>query len=160
MIRDIRDDEYALLPAIENTAGEMFHSIGIHGLPGAPEPDAWRSSVFVLVAGDPPKGFAAVFEADGQAHLEQVSVHIDHARQGIGARLVEAVKERAAALGYERMTLLTYADVPWNAPYYRRLGFETFTDLGPDLRRFRQTEVALGLDDHGERVAMSCPLRP
>ncbi|MGH3332703.1 MAG: GNAT family N-acetyltransferase [Nocardioidaceae bacterium] len=108
----------------------------------------------MLVCGDPPTGFAAVTEADGQAHLEQVSVHPRHAGRGLGADLVRAALRRASSLGYTRMTLMTYADVPWNGPYYRRLGFEALSAPGPDLMRMREHESSLGLDRHGTRVAM------
>jgi len=77
---------------------------------------------------------------------------------GIGAALISAARERASSMGYERMTLLTFANVPWNAPYYRRLGFDDLHDPGPDLQQFREHEVALGLDAYGERVAMFCDL--
>ncbi|MCO5214803.1 MAG: GNAT family N-acetyltransferase [Thermomicrobiales bacterium] len=56
-------------------------------------------------------------------HIEQVTVHPDAARRGIGAMLIESVSNdsRAATLG--KLTLTTFSDVPWNAPYYERLGF-------------------------------------
>ena len=57
------------------------------------------------------------------------------------------------------MTLTTFAEVPWNAPYYARLGFTILaTDqLTPGLRRIRDHEVARGLDAW-PRVAMRRPL--
>ncbi len=54
------------------------------------------------------------------------------------------------------MTLTTYRDVPWNAPYYARLGFEVVADedLGPGLRAVRELEVERGLD-RWPRVVMT-----
>jgi hypothetical protein len=58
------------------------------------------------------------------------------------------------------MTLCTFADVPWNAPFYGRHGFEELSDPGPELRALRATESRLGLDDLGRRVVMRLTLRP
>ncbi|MKW16615.1 GNAT family N-acetyltransferase, partial [Salmonella enterica subsp. enterica] len=47
--------------------------------------------------------------------------------------------------------------VPWNAPFYRRLGFEMMTTLTPELRQKREEETAHGLA-YGSRCAMRLPL--
>lgn len=48
-----------------------------------------------------------------------------------------------------------FRDVPWNAPYYGRLGFSVVPDpeLGQGLRRIRDAEALEGLDAW-PRVAM------
>lgn len=66
-----------------------------------------------------------------------------------------SAEERARAW---RVTLITYADVPWNAPFYRRHGWAESADLSPALRLLREHEQALGLDDHGRRVVMARPV--
>jgi hypothetical protein len=50
--------------------------------------------------------------------------------------------------------LTTFAHVPWNAPYYARLGFAVLTsdELGPELRATREGER--WLDELQPRVAM------
>lgn len=113
---------------------------------------------FLLVAGDPPVGFAQVLEIEGEAHLEQVSVHPDHGRRGVGAALVRAAMEEARWAGFDRLSLVTYRDVPWNAPFYERLGFTELADPEPWQRRIREHERALGLDRHGERILMQTAL--
>ena len=47
------------------------------------------------------------------------------------------------------MTLTTFRDVPWNGPYYARLGWSTLhaADLPPGLAAARQQERDLGLDE-------------
>ncbi len=117
---------------------------------------------FILVAGDPPVGFAHVLFLEGHAPLEQLSVHPDHGRRGIGAALVEAVCERLAAHGHGAITLMTYADLPWNAPFYARLGFVEVGDDEPRTGyqlRLVETETRLGLGEHGRRVLMRRALR-
>jgi hypothetical protein len=46
------------------------------------------------------------------------------------------------------VTLTTYRDIPWNAPFYRRLGFEELTaaELTPDLREIVLAEAKKGLE--------------
>lgn len=46
------------------------------------------------------------------------------------------------------LTLTTFAYVPWNAPYYARLGFEIIPPdhVAPGLRDVRQHEASAGLD--------------
>lgn len=113
---------------------------------------------FLLVAGEPPVGFAHVLEIDDHAHLDQVSVRPDAQRQGVGAALVRAAMREARAEGHRRLSLCTYRDVPWNAPFYRSLGFTEVTDLLPFQRELREREAALGLAASGPRIVMSADL--
>ncbi|TFV63231.1 UNVERIFIED_ORG: GNAT family N-acetyltransferase [Bacillus sp. AZ43] len=55
---------------------------------------------------------------DGCAHLEQVTVHPDAAGHGHGRDLVEHLAAWAADRHLPAITLTTFVDVPWNAPYY------------------------------------------
>ncbi len=41
---------------------------------------------------------------------------------GLGSSLVDHLDGWAAARGLAALTLTTYRDVPWNGPYYERLG--------------------------------------
>jgi GNAT superfamily N-acetyltransferase len=113
---------------------------------------------FVLVAGDPPVGFAHVVVVDGDAHLEQLAVHPEHARQGIGAALVQAAREEARWAGHDRLSLTTYRDVAFNAPFYRRLGFAEVTRPSPWQERLLADERARGLEGPGERVLLDVAL--
>lgn len=73
---------------------------------------------------DVPVGFAhvEVIEPLG-AHLNEIDVHPDHGRRGIGTRLVTAVCNWAALAGYAFVTLTTFRDVRWNKLFYAKLGF-------------------------------------
>ena len=162
-VRLVRPDELALLPEIEVAADAVFvdHEIGPLPPPTEDLAELARARA-ILVTGDPLSGFARIEEVDGAAHLEQLSVHPDHARSGAGTALLRASIEWATAEGYPAVTLCTFADVPWNAPFYRRHGFAEVTesaDLGPGLRALRATERRLGLDRVGRRVVMRRLLR-
>lgn len=97
---------------------------------------------------------------DDSAHIKQVSVHPAHAGQGKGRQLIETAAGWAKQQGYSALTLTTFVDVPWNAPYYARLGFEIVppSRLTPGLREIRQHEASAGLDAW-PRVAMWRSLR-
>ena len=107
-----------------------------------------RGGLWVIEDGGAVAGYLMDDVVDGEPHLEQVSVHPDHARRGLGARLVEDLVARARAAGHHALTLTTFVDVPWNGPYYARLGFRPLADdeLGPGLRAVRRAEIARGLD--------------
>jgi len=93
-------------------------------------------------------GFALVHEHGGHAHLEEVDVHPDHGRRGVGAKLVLAVCDWAARRELPGVTLTTFRDVPWNEPFYRRLGFAVIpaAELSPTLRAIVAEEAERGLD--------------
>jgi hypothetical protein len=46
------------------------------------------------------------------------------------------------------LTLTTYVDVPWNGPYYERLGFRAVADgdVSTGMRAIREQELRRGLD--------------
>jgi GNAT superfamily N-acetyltransferase len=85
---------------------------------------------------------------DGCLHVEQVSVDPGCARRGLGRALLDYAAERAAAAGIPAMKLTTFADVPWNAPYYLRCGFRVLGDaeVTAGLRAIRQREASFGPD--------------
>ena len=105
-----------------------------------------------------PVAFAHVEVVEGFAYLAQLSVHPDAMRQGIGSALVRAAMREAWQLGFDRLSLTTYRDLPWNGPFYAGLGFTEATHPEPFEQRFRQEERRMGLDRHGPRVVMHVPL--
>ncbi len=118
-----RPDQLAQLPALEAAADTMFEALGIGPLPGPAPAQDYAAALVVLVAGDPPVGLCRIDGVGGGAHLEQLAVHPDHARRGVGRALLRAGRAWAAAQGYAELTLATYRDVPWNGPFYASEGF-------------------------------------
>lgn len=153
-IRPVTPAELPLLADIEERADAVFRVAGLH-LPEMPITDyAAARCVAIFVAGTPPVGFAAVEEVDGAAYLATLAVLPSAMRTGIGSRLLERVCAWAGAEGYPSISLITFADVPWNAPFYRKRGFTEVTEFGPGLAALRENEKSLGLDDAGPRVVM------
>jgi GNAT superfamily N-acetyltransferase len=98
-----------------------------------------------------PVGFLCAERSAEDLHVWELAVHQDCQGQGIGRRLIETAVEHARASRAESVTLTTFRDVPWNEPFYQRLGFKTLdmTDMGSRLKRILAKEVGLGLP--GER---------
>ena len=155
-IRDARPDDLAGLVEIERAAGETFLMLDpdmfVDHDPGSVEaltPYAEDGRAFVSVdADDRPVGYLLLDSVDGAAHIEQVSIHPDHARKGLGRTLIEHAAAWASARDLHSLTLTTYTDVPWNGPYYERLGFRYLTaaEETSGLRVIRERERALGLE--------------
>jgi len=153
-IRPAREDELPELIEIEVAADRLFPLAGYGETPGPASLEELRGSPITLVAGDPPVGYARVDLVDGRAHLESLSVRPRYMRRGIGGALVRAACEWAAEQGYSEITLCTFADVRWNAPFYRTLGFTELTELTPGLQALRATEHRIGLERMGPRLVM------
>jgi GNAT superfamily N-acetyltransferase len=165
-IRPARCSDSIAIQRIERAAGELFRSIGMSDIADHPDPSsellaeyqkAGRSWVVVDDA-DVPIAFVLVRLLDGLAHVEQVSVHPADARRGIGRELIDYVDDWAARRGLGALTLTTFRDVPWNGPYYERLGFAEIApgERGPELAELMAEEAAHGLDPV-QRVAMRRP---
>ena len=169
VIRAARLDELGLLIEIERAAGAPFRSLGMDavadddpGSIGQLTPYAEDGRAFVAVdSTDRPLGYLLLDVVDAAAHIEQVSVHPDHARRRIGRALIERAETWARDRGLPALTLTTYVEVPWNGPYYERLGFHYLTadEETPGLRSIREHERQSGLDAWS-RACMKRRLEP
>jgi len=163
-IRPAALSEFSLLPSLEADADEAFGSLnppmpyGEFPPPGTAAD--YAAAFHIMVAGRPPVGFVRLEVVDGQAHLEQLAVSPEHAGQGLGRALVAAAKAWAHEAGFAAMTLTTFAQVPFNAPFYASCGFVELApgEWGPELAALRREEEALGLDAFGRRIAMGLQL--
>ncbi len=88
-------------------------------------------------------------------HLDELDVLPEHGCRGVGSALLRAVENRARNSDYTEITRTTFRDVPWNAPFYSRIGFEAIPEeeLDEELLRRLSDESALGLE-RSRRVAM------
>jgi GNAT superfamily N-acetyltransferase len=174
VIRPAVTSDFARLQAIEVAAGGMFRPLGMD-LVADDDPfsddelrayaEAGHAWVAAPARGDDALGYLLLDVVDGAAHVEQVTVHPDAAGRGIGRALVEHLSAWATDHGFDAMTLTTFLDVPWNGPYYERLGFRHLApdDEGPELRRVRDHERAHGLDawPRGSmRLDLATPVSP
>lgn len=173
-IRPARRDEAALLPVVEEASGVLFRTI----------PDlAWiaddgvmsaevhlaaieAGTCWVAADGEDIAGFltARVATEDGDGtdagravlHVWEMSVAPDYQGRGLGRAFLEHAAAHAAAQAMAAVTLTTFRDVAWNAPFYARAGFAILSDvaLTPRLRDVLAAEVA-----HGLPAARRCAMR-
>ncbi|AJY40163.1 GNAT family N-acetyltransferase [Burkholderia humptydooensis] len=168
-IRAARADEAPLMAAVEAAAARRFDGIGMPHIASSPPTDLAdlrerigddRALVaFDALDADDARivGFAIYRMLDAsRLYLEEIDVAPEHAGRRIGSALIEAVVARARAAGAGQVVLSTFRQVPWNAPYYRRLGFVDLDDdtLDPALAAIRAAHVAHGLDE-SQRVFMA-----
>lgn len=155
-IRTATIEELPVLQDIERAAGQIFHDVGMpevaddEPLPLGELVRYQRAGrVWVAVdEGDWPTAYLVADLVDGNLHVEQLSVHPNSARRGVGRSLLDHIAGRAVAEGILALTLTTFEHVPWNAPYYIRCGFRCLdeTELTAGLRAIRRREAAHGLD--------------
>jgi len=157
-----RTTDLAHLPAIELAAARLLAGHAPESVLTATtciaelEEAQRHGRLWVALADDVPVGFAHVAVLEPTAlHLEEIDVHPEHGRRGLGTRLVTVVCAWAAIRGYRSVTLTTFRDVPWNMPFYARLGFAVIPpdELGPALLSVVRDEARRGLDPT-RRVAM------
>ena len=160
-----RPRDLPLLPAIEVAAATLLAghapaSVLTETTSQADLEEAQRRGrLWVALAEDVPVGFAHIEVLEPTvAHLEEIDVHPDHGQRGVGTELVFSVCRWAAANGYSCVTLTTFRDVPWNMPFYARLGFEEIppAELSAALLSVIEDETRRGLDP-SRRVAMRRP---
>lgn len=163
--------DLALLASIERAAGRRFRQVGLAAVADDEPPSlqAYRQAhlgerLWVAVLADEVVGYGWTEDLDGQPHLEQISVLPTAGGRGVGVALLRRVLGWAAGQdGARSLTLSTFRDVPWNGPWYRRLGF---TDVDPSevathrrWRDLRAHEASCGLDIDA-RVIMRRQLVP
>jgi GNAT superfamily N-acetyltransferase len=154
-ITTARPQDLARLPAIELAAARLLAGHAPESV--LEETTEWdvlqeaqrEGHLWVALLDEAAVGFAHVEVIEQQtAHLEEIDVDPAHARRGLGTRLVLQVCDWAAVHGYASVTLTTFRDVPWNLPFYARLGFQTVAtaQLSPALLAVVEDETRRGLD--------------
>lgn len=106
---------------------------------------------------DKPAGFIVVVKYNDKAFIIELDVHPCHHRKGLGKALISAAVDWAKSHKCNALTLTTFSSIPWNAPYYERLGFKRlkYDELDNALAAQLINEGKRGLED---RVAMSLRL--
>ncbi|RBO88455.1 GNAT family N-acetyltransferase [Nocardia puris] len=167
ILRPATEADLPALREIERAAGAPFAEIGMRTVADDEPPSletlrefqrAGRAWVYADAA-DEPVAYLVAGLVDGNAHIDQVSVLPAYAGRRLGKRLIDHTIRWARAEGLSAITLTTFVEVPWNGPYYERLGFRYVlpTDETPELLAVRAAESAHGLD-HWPRAAMRADL--
>jgi len=161
-LRLARPADAAAMPAIERAAGIAFAG------EASIDPERIRSEAeyarlirkghsLVAHVGDAMAGFLVAEPFRRELHIWEMDVAPRFQRRGIGAGMVRAAQIDARNTGFKALTLTTFRDLAWNAPFYARLGFEEVTALDAHLRL--AGELANEVDDGlpaDRRCAMIC----
>ena len=117
-------------------------------------PDAYRphlaaGTLWVVEIGGRPVAFLAALAHGERLHIDEVDVLRDYQGQGIGRRLLAHVITWAKAEGFTTMSLTTFRNIPWNAPFYESVGFRDWPpdDAPASIRQALLKEAAFGLKD-------------
>jgi GNAT superfamily N-acetyltransferase len=161
-IRVANADELPIVIDIERRSSVRFREVdGLeHWVDDVTEmSDLWpaleREMVWVATVGDEPVGWCYASVVDDSLFVEQVDVLPDFGRRGVGGRLLDTVSTDSGARGLRAVTLTTDAHVPWNRPWYEKVGFRVLApdEVGPQLAAKVAHEAERGLD-LTRRVAM------
>jgi GNAT superfamily N-acetyltransferase len=136
MIRLASGADLPLLSAIEESAAEVFveHGVGLGG--DTYDGERWLSHlaeglVWVAEEDGSPVAFLAGKAYGDTLYIAEVDVRREHQRKGLGRALIDTAEAEARGRGFSCMGLTTNRELPWNAPYYARLGFH-IEDPAPD----------------------------
>lgn len=155
----------AILPGLEQSAGLAFRAdreiawlADAANLPAARYREIVAEGWSWIAEGERagPVAFAAATLESEELHLWELAVHIDHQRQGIGRALLQRLLFEAAAAAIPAVTLTTFRDLRWSAPFYRSMGFELVGpgQLDPRLAGLLAEEARKGLP-----AARRCAMR-
>lgn len=143
IIRLAVPEDAQLLPAIETSAAQAFRMIAeLRWLAESPPMSIARHSQLIalstcwvaLDAENRPQGFLSAEHHGNDLHIYELSVMQSVQGQGTGRRLIEAAMDYARSTRHSFVTLTTFTNVPWNAPFYSRMGFQTKATKDLDQR--------------------------
>jgi len=161
-LRLARAGDAEAMPALERAAAVAFASEpGIDPTHTRSEADFARlirkGHSLVAHVGEAMAGFLVAEPFSRELHIWEMDVAPAFQRRGIGAGLVRAAQIDARNTGFKALTLTTFRDLEWNAPFYARLGFEEVTaiDAHPRLGGELANEIDDGLPAD-RRCAMIC----
>lgn len=162
-IRPALAHEISDLSAIENQADEIYAVYPEFAdlqdqtsvVPADAEHLPRNAIVFVAEADMKLVGFAFGHPIDDYFYLAQLSVIPKAQNKGIGTQLLEAIVTAARQQDLKGVTLFTYTNLPFNAPYYAARGFQTLEvcDVGPLLAQKYLADTA-EWGRYGQRAIM------
>jgi len=117
------DRELAWLADADNLSAERYREIIGEGWSWIAEDAQARPTAFM----------AATLEAE-ELHIWEFNVRLEYQRRGIGRGLLQRFIAEATAAKIPAITLTTFRDVPWNAPFYGSIGFEVVAHENLDSR--------------------------
>lgn len=152
LVRRALLQDIAALPEVERSAAEAFRATE-HGWvadDGVTESEAYlplilAGSLWVAEIEERIIGFVSAQATPDALHIAELAVALPHQRKGAGHQLMRAAIQAARACGLPAVTLTTFRNVAFNAPFYRMLGFEMLDVPPPRLQTILSAERQRGL---------------
>ena len=163
-IRPTRSDEAQTLQGIERSAGRTFLQVPELAWIAEDDVQTVEHHLRAVAQGlnwvsvddhDAPTGFLSAEVLADELHIWELAVRYENQGSGLGRALVARAVQDARERGLAAVTLTTFRDLPWNEPFYRRLGFETLDPgrTGERLKNTLRAEVDRGMPEQ-RRCAM------
>jgi GNAT superfamily N-acetyltransferase len=133
--------KFATIPALSDLAEDREEELQVQN---------WldQGKIYLAESAGSSVGFIAAYPVDSAIYIAEVSVEEGFQGQGVGGMLLNAVKQwaciRCRDEGFKSglVSLKTYADVPWNGPWYRKHGFKEVDPAAVSL-----SHVEMAADD-------------
>jgi amino-acid N-acetyltransferase len=126
----LQETHLEALAALEQACTAMYHESGFDTaeVPARSVQDLARlprdHNVFVAEADHEVAGYMAWRdESPGVAYLEEISVHPQYQRFGVGSRLLQALEEDALRVGLSDILGKTWEKAAWAQKFYAHHGF-------------------------------------
>jgi GNAT superfamily N-acetyltransferase len=156
VVRPARPEEAEALPEIERDAGRSFLAIPDLAWIAGDQVMSAEAHAAAIAAGalwvaedsrGVPIGFLNAERFSDALHIWEMAVRRDRQGKGAGAQLIAAAVNHARNEGVSAVTLTTFRDVPWNAPFYAKRGFRILgaAELGERLKNILRLESEAGL---------------
>lgn len=155
-LRRARYDDIPQLGAVERSAAELFRSVKQdhlldHATANPSFLTAMIESNHIWVAVnklDEPIGFVGGVAVGSNFHIAEISVAQRYQGRGVGKALIWQLMEEVRREGFKAATLTTFRRIPWNGPWYKRLGFSEvgLGGMGNEFLTIWQNEARSGLD--------------
>ncbi|CAL3967162.1 unnamed protein product [Diplocarpon coronariae] len=156
IIRRPRTSDIPLLADVERSAAQIFRATDLKSLADGATLDPYllvtvANAGYLWVAADRydhPIGFLGGNYLNGHFHIIELSVAKSYQGRGIGSALMSTMLQQVRREGYRSITLTTFKDLPWNGPWYARIGFAEVKaqEMGRDFEKLVDSEAQHGLD--------------
>jgi GNAT superfamily N-acetyltransferase len=146
-IRLATQQDAAAMPDIERSSGEAFRIIpNLAWIADDSVTSQERHEALIRLgaawvsrdASNTLTGFLTAEVREDVLHIWQMSVRSDQQRKGIGRNLIQTAENWARSKQLVALSLTTFRDVPWNAPFYASCGFQ---DVDPHFYSVLQSTL-------------------
>lgn len=134
-IRLATAEDLPLIPVIELSAASAFKGRDVPPelLTTVSDAEYWlpqlaAGTLWIAAVDGAASAFLAATADASRLHIDEVDVARQAQGRGIGRILMTHAIDWARAHRLHQVTLTTFLDVPWNAPFYRSLGFAAWAD--------------------------------